>query len=167
MEWILDVVLIAIAVITVIIYTIKGFVKAFLGTFKYLIALLIGYLAASPVGAWISNIYFKDVVNGRIYSIAIAFLAVFLLSVILLSVLIFFLDKLFDSTPGLRQINKGLGFLFGLICAFVNLIVVCSTITLVLNITSMNNPDFSFEALKEQTVIYKWISNIDVFSWFL
>ena len=97
------------------------------------------------------------------FSTAIAFVCIFVLSIILLAILIFFLDKLFQS-PGLKQLNRTLGFFFGLICAFINLIVICSVLTLILNVIGMNNPELSPESIKETTVIYKFISNINIFS---
>lgn len=236
MGWIIDIALIAITLTTILIYTFEGFVKSFLGSLKYVLALVIGYLLAKPVGAWISTRYLFNIINpwvsgnfrdmlteadskinlkelvdqlpdiaisfldkvgfsfdsiisegenslltaenvseisasisGHVslfISSAIAFLLVFILSLLLLSIAIFFLDKLF-STPGLKQINRGLGFLFGLICSFINLIVICSTITLILNIVGVDNPTLTVDAIREKTFIYRAISGINIFAWFL
>lgn len=102
----------------------------------------------------------------RIISISIAFVAVFLISVLILTLLIHLLDKLFQA-PGLRQLNKFLGFLFGCICAFINVTIISSVLTLVLGILATNDPALSVEAIKEQTIIYRFISNINIFSLFV
>ena len=100
-----------------------------------------------------------------IISTAIAFISVFILSIIALIILVFFLDKIFKA-PILNKLNKALGFIFGLISAFIALIVICAAMTLVLDIMSISNPTISSEIVKEQTLIYKLISSINVLSWF-
>lgn len=231
MGWILDIALVAITLVTIAFYTFRGFIKSFLGSVKYVVALLIGYLLSKPIGSWISDNYMFEVIDSWLYSgfekllgqsglqmnfeefvdklpnvlvsilnrvgfswesiensvltqhnlaevsksiatpvsmfisSAMAFIIIFLLSVLLLTISIFFLDKFFKA-KGLNRINKGLGFLFGCICAFVNLIVICSAITLILNVTSIIDLTASVEKIKEQTIIYRLISNINIFSWF-
>ena len=50
MYWIIDVILILSAVLCIIIYTHKGFVKSVFGLCKYGISLLLSYLLAPLVG---------------------------------------------------------------------------------------------------------------------
>ena len=96
---------------------------------------------------------------------AIAFVSIFVLSLIALIILVFFLDKIFEA-PILNKLNRTLGFIFGVISAFVALIVICAALSLVFNIMSAGNPEISAEIMQEKTVIYKLISSINILSWF-
>lgn len=104
-------------------------------------------------------------VVSSIISTAIAFISVFVISMIALIIVVFFLDKLFKA-PVLNKLNKALGFVFGIITAFIALTVISAALTLVLNIMSAGNPEISAEIIKEKTIIYKLISSINVISWF-
>ena len=74
-----------------------------------------------------------------------------------------FFDKLFNL-PALKKWNRALGFVFGVVCSFILLIVVGSILTFVLNMVGANNPDLgiSAEVMQERTVVYRLISKINL-----
>lgn len=95
---------------------------------------------------------------------AVAYVSIFLLSVIILTISVFILDKI-CKLPVLKQLNKTLGFIFGIICAMINTMAVCAIITIILNIVGVKNPDLIPEIICKKTVIYDFINHINIFSW--
>jgi hypothetical protein len=98
-------------------------------------------------------------------STALAYVSVFVLSVIILTVLVFLLDKI-CKLPVLKQLNRTFGFVFGVICALINVTIACAIITIVLNIVGVEKPELIPEIIGEKTVIYNFISNISIFQSF-
>ena len=107
---------------------------------------------ATPISSFISGV--------------IAFVLIFILSLIVLAIAAFFLDKLFKA-PGLKQLNRALGCVFGIINAFITLLIICTILTFVFNCIGLSNPEISAEIAQNHTFVYRLISNINVFSWFL
>ena len=91
----------------------------------------------------------------------IAFLVVFTISMIALTVLAFVLDKIF-TLPVLKQANKLLGLIFGVFYGLFNMFAVCTVITLILHLTGVGSPELSAEAMKDRTVIYALVENVDM-----
>ena len=97
-------------------------------------------------------------------STAVAYVSIFILSAIILTFIIFILDKI-CKLPVLKQLNRTLGCVFGIICAIVNTMLVCAIITIILNIIGVEHPDLIPEIISEKTVVYHFINNINIFSW--
>ena len=231
MHIIIDVILIAVFVSTVINGYRIGFIKSLISVCKFFISIAIAFALASHVGALISEkvvyepvlsvvtdkvedvagtvneeadlseIFDKlpdsvklfvsydedaqDKINGAIsdgiisdesiselsHSIAsgisgvissiIAFLAVFAISMIALTILAFVLDKIF-TLPVLKQANKLLGLIFGVFYGAFNVFAVCTVITLILHLIGVNSPELSAEAMKDRTVVYSLVENVDM-----
>ena len=92
---------------------------------------------------------------------AIAYIAIFFIAVIILSIVGFILDLIFSNSP-LKPINKFLGFLFGIVCAIINMIITCSIIAVILSLIEMKYPEYSVEALNNTTVIFRFINSSDI-----
>ena len=92
---------------------------------------------------------------------AIAYICLFFIAIIVLSIVGFILDKIFSTLP-LKPINKFLGFLFGIICAVINIIIVCSIIAVVLSLVEIKYPEYSVEALNSSTVLFRFINSSDI-----
>lgn len=99
-------------------------------------------------------------------STALAYVSIFVVSVIVLTILVFILDKI-CKLPVLKQLNKTLGCIFGIICAIINVMAVCAIITLVLNIVGIEKPELIPDIISDKTIVYNFISNINIFSWSL
>ena len=96
-----------------------------------------------------------------VVSCIIAFLILFAVSMILLTVLAFLLDKL-CLLPVIKQANKLLGTLFGVLCGAFHVFAASTIITLVLYLIGTSNQDLSLEIIKEKTLIYSFVQSIDL-----
>lgn len=231
MHILIDVILIAVFLITIIHYYRIGFVKALFSICKFFLSVAIAFSLASPLGALISEkfiykpiestvteqirsvsetmnenssiselveklpeslkllIFSSDSVSNEIngelsgeivntesiekVSIAIterisvlvsniiAFLMLFAVSMVALTILAFVLDKL-CSLPVLKQTNKLLGLAFGMLCGAFHVFATCTIITLILHLVGVDSPELSAQAMKEKTVVYSFIENIDL-----
>jgi uncharacterized membrane protein required for colicin V production len=97
----------------------------------------------------------------KIISNVIAFLILFAVSMIALTILAFVLDKL-CMLPILKQTNKVLGIIFGVFSGAFNVFAACTVITLILHLIGVSSPELSAEAMKEKTIVYSLIENIDM-----
>ena len=226
MHFIIDAILIAVFVLTVIHYYRIGFIKALFSVCKFFVSITIALALASQVGAMISekaiytpvynavnkevegiaenlteNASISDVVDKLPESVTVlitssgidqsllnstvsdetiegiskniaqkvsstisniaAFLIIFIVSLIALTLIAFILDKI-CALPVLKQANKILGLCFGLIGGAFNALAACTIITLILHMIGVNSPELSAEAMKEKTVVYSIVENIDV-----
>ena len=232
MNWTIDIILVLTAIITIIVYACRGFVKSLFGLCKYIISFILAYFLAPPLGhaisdsfllnktnriisgfiseiisksnsaidieglinqlpSAISNMLIKtdfygdivgkyqntflseDIVSDVSLSIAtpisefiskiIAYILIFIVALIALSVLAFLLDKI-CKLPVLKTMNRFLGLLLGFVCAVINLIVISSLISVVLNIIGLSNHEVSVAIMSEKTIIYGFINKIDIIS---
>jgi hypothetical protein len=92
---------------------------------------------------------------------AIAYVCLFFIAIIILSIIGFILDTIFSTSP-LKPINKFLGFLFGIICAAINMIIACSIIAVVFSIIEISAPEYSVEALDNSTVLFRFINSSNI-----
>ena len=92
---------------------------------------------------------------------AVCYVGIFILSLLVLSLLAFVLDKVF-RVPVLFQINRGLGLLFGVFAAVLNMLILSSIITIVLYFAGAASPELSAEVLCEKTYIYRFFYRTDL-----
>ena len=158
MYWIIDVILILSAVLCIIIYTHKGFVKSVFGLCKYGISLLLSYLLAPLVG----NVIYENYEMESVFiSNAMAYILVFFASLLSISLVALLLDKVCDL-PILKQLNKFMGFVLGVLCAAINLVAFCSLISVALHIVEIKYPQMSVEMVSQSTVIFGYINDLDI-----
>ena len=180
----IDIILLAVPVWTVISYTKNGFVRSILRSGRFVMSVIIACLMAPTVGNYMagSSVYdgVKSFVNenlgdslGNIDASGIdalavlvckviAFVAIFFAANILINLLAFILDKLF-RLPILKQVNTFAGFCFGVALGIVNLFVISSVISLMLNYGIISGG----ATIAENTVVYKFIAEIDLASVFI
>ena len=153
----IDIFLVLIAVIHIVTYTKRGFVKSLLLFFQIIACFLLA-IVFSPT---LSKIISRTLSTGQTLSSILAYIIIFAATFVISGIIIYFIDKSLEN-HALNKINKTLGFLLGLIFAFVKLFIICSVITGVLSILQFINPDISIEAVRQNTIIYKFISNLDI-----
>ncbi len=150
MHIIIDVVLVAIFVLTIVRFYRKGFVKSLFSLCKVFVSII----AALILTPWVGNI-----INNKI----LAFILIFILTMIACGALSFALDKLF-KLPLLREINKLFGLALGAVCGFIYMMVSLPLITLILNLISLNTSEISAKIMEEKTIVYSLLSKIDIVS---
>ena len=104
---------------------------------------------AQPISSFISN--------------TIAYISIFAVCILALSILAFILDKI-CQLPILNKMNTILGAALGIVCAIIILITICSVMSLIVNMIGINNPNVSADILSEKTIVYRFISKIDIIS---
>lgn len=112
---------------------------------------------------------FSASVSSRVSSVisnVIAFVIIFIVAMLLLGIVAFILDKI-CKLPGLRQINKTLGIIFGAICGILQVVIACTVITAILNMIGVNSPELSVEAMNEKTVVYSFVNNSGFSQWIM
>lgn len=177
----IDVVIIITVIITVMICTLRGFIKSIFGFGKLYVSitlaniydeLLGGYLLKAPIGLKIKSFlyaklsFFSETVDENIVlgisdaiCNVIGFCIVFIMSFIVLGVLSVILNRFFELKP-LKSINTVAGFCLGVVIAIVNAFIVIIIIEFIFNMGLVK----SSEEIKESTIIYKFICDMDVFS---
>ena len=154
---IIDIFLVFIALIQVITYTKRGFVKTLLIFLQVIVCFTLSIVFSPALGEIISN---NISLNTTISNI-LAYILIFAISFIASNIVIYFVDKPFNNHV-FNTINKTLGFVLGLIFSLINLLIVCSIITSVIGILNFISPEISASALRNNTIIYRFISNLDI-----
>lgn len=85
---------------------------------------------------------------------------------ILLSIAAFFLNKL-ANLPILRTANKGLGILLGIVLALFRVFLFCFAMNLLIDNAGFLNSEFLASLDAENTFLFKLLSGVDVFSFFM
>ena len=160
----IDFFLIVSAIITIIFYTKKGFMRSFLGLSKVFASIVIAYFLSPFFVSRGDGL--KEVGVKSILASILSFIIIFIISLIVLSILSFFVAKIADL-PILKQLDRVLGFVLGLIRAALNLVVICFIITIVIKVLSIFNPDVSYTEIAGNTLIYGFISRFDFISYLL
>jgi uncharacterized membrane protein required for colicin V production len=101
-----------------------------------------------------------------IIAMLVAIIILFVGTQILLWIVSFFLNKL-ANLPILRTANKGLGILLGVVLALFRVFLFCFAMNLLIDNASFLNSDFLAGLNPENTFLFKMLSGIDVFSFFM
>ena len=96
----------------------------------------------------------------------VAIVVLFIGTQILLSIVAFLLNKL-ATLPILRTANKGLGIVLGIVLALLRVFLFCFVMNLLIDNASFLNSDFLSGLNPENTFLFKMLSGIDVFSFFM
>ena len=96
----------------------------------------------------------------------LAVIVLFLGSQIALLIVAAVLDKV-ASLPILRKANKSLGLLLGIILAFFRVLLFCFIVDLLINNAPFIDSSFIDMLDPENTILYSFFSEIDVFSFFI
>lgn len=151
MNFAIDMVILLIGVFLVIWSTVRGFVKSVMGFARLGLAVMLSYLLTPLFSFWKINIFVK-------------YLLVFVVMFGLLVLLTFLIDKLCEK-PVLKELNRLLGFLFGLASAYIMMSVVATLITGMFAYETIGNAfGISQAEFEAQTYIYRFFNHYGVFS---
>ena len=150
MNIIIDIVLVVIFTMTVISFYRKGFIKALFSLCKVFV---------STIAAFVLTPLVINIISNKL----LAFIIIFVLSMIACGLLSYVMDTLF-KLPVLKEINKLFGLALGAVCGFLYMLVSFSIITLILDLVGVNNPELSVEVMTEKTLVYSFLSRIDIVS---
>lgn len=101
-----------------------------------------------------------------IIAMLVAIIILFVGTQILLWIASFFLNKL-ANLPILRTANKGLGILLGCVLALFRVFLFCFAMNLLIDNASFLNSEFLSGLNPENTFLFKLLSEIDVFAFFM
>ncbi len=110
MPWI-DIVIIALFVISILIGIYRGLVKETLSVASWALAAFMAFRYGEQ-----ASVYIKPYVTQAPLDLAIAYVAVFLISLIVFSVISHIISQIFDSS-GMKGIDRSIGSIFGAIRA--------------------------------------------------
>jgi len=110
LPWI-DIVIIALFVISILVGIYRGFVKETLSVASWALAAFVAFRYGEQ-----ASIYVKPYVTKEPLDLAIAYVAVFLISLIVFSVISHIISQIFDSS-GMKGIDRSIGSIFGAIRA--------------------------------------------------
>ncbi len=96
----------------------------------------------------------------------IAIILVFLLSQLLLSLLSGVLDRVF-RLPVLKTFNKGFGALLGIILALVRVCLFCFAANILIKFGTLIGSEFLMSFVPSETILFKFFSDINIFSFFI
>ena len=100
----------------------------------------------------------------KMISDMIGYTAVFLIAMILFAIVAYILGKIVEL-PILRQIDRGLGLVLGIICAFIYASVYTLLVYALLTLVEGHYDSVAFHAAFEQTWLFKVFYDINVFRW--
>lgn len=157
----LDILMVALFAVVAFLGFKRGFVKTVLSSARLLLAILITYLLGSHISSWVRNTFTEPSESGvenlaaDALSVVIGYLLTFLLSFVILAVATWFLGKVL-SLPVLKQFDKLLGLVVGLVSGFV---VVCLVSTLIwVLLKAMDDLD-----TYSKTTILKFFKELNLF----
>lgn len=157
----LDILMVALFAVVAFLGFKRGFVKTVLSSARLLLAILITYLLGSHISSWVRNTFMEPSESGvenlaaDALSVVIGYLLTFLLSFVILAVATWFLGKVL-SLPVLKQFDKLLGLVVGLVSGFV---VVCLVSTLIwVLLKAMDDLD-----TYSKTTILKFFKELNLF----
>ncbi len=152
MVWIVDVILLIIFIVTVIVSTVRGFVSTVFDLLRLAASVVITFFA-SPVVCG----YFPLVSPILIYTL------VFLAAYILIILAAALLNRIF-RLPGLRTVNRFLGFLLGIGSAYIILSFVSAFIGTLPEVIGAENTLYTSSQLESGTVIYRFFADHGILS---
>ena len=141
MNYVFDLILVAIAAITIIRCWVSGFTVSVL-RFARLFICFVGALLIGP--------YFGGVVG-----YLIAFVVMFVAVTIILNVF-----KLISKVPVIRGIDKTLGLILGIVCAVFYMVVLSVTAHAILIAINAISPDSGALAIYESSKVFKFVCDM-------
>ncbi|MBQ8388976.1 MAG: CvpA family protein [Clostridia bacterium] len=151
MNIVIDVILGLLALLIIVQHTVKGFVQSMLGALKLVMAVVATY--------FLTPIFFTP---SDVQSKIVAYLLVFSASYIILTALVYVIDKL-CHLPILHAANKLLGFVLGVICAYISLCFASAVLTALLNLAAEDLFGKTADEICNSTYIYKFFKYLDFF----
>lgn len=141
-----DVILAVIGLIVIVHHSVRGFVRSVFGLLKLALSLIIT--------AVITPLLFAD---SDFVTRLLAYVLIFIAAYVILIVISIIVDKIF-KLPVLKQANKLLGIIFGIICAYVILSVAAAFITVAAQLTDGQIFGMSQTELEASTFVYRFFN---------
>lgn len=152
MIWIVDLILLIIFVTTVTVSTVRGFIRTIFDLLRLAASVAITFFASPFVRG-----YFPLVSPILIYAL------VFLVSYILMILIAALFGKIF-RLPGLKEVNRFLGFLLGMGSAYIIMSFAAVLIGVLPEVLGADNTLYTVSQLESGTVIYKFFSDHGILS---
>ncbi len=159
MSWLLDAVVLAIIAFSVIEGWKRGFIKTAVSAASGFISIIAAFILCRPVSYSLAWAEIPESLK-----IAIAFIVLYVISKLILYFMSELLTKLFD-VPILRTVNKSLGVILNVAIALLNVIALCFIINAVFDAAEFFGSDIFATVDRDKTVIFKFFSDINVFSY--
>ena len=151
MNFAIDMIILLIGIFLVIWSTVRGFVKSVMGFARLGLAVALSYIVTPLLSFWKINAFVK-------------YLLVFVVMFGLLVLLTFLIDKLCEK-PVLKELNRLLGFLFGLASAYIMMSVLATLITGLFAYETIGDAfGISQAEFEAQTFIYRFFNHYGVFA---
>lgn len=99
-------------------------------------------------------------------TLIIAVVVVYIAAQVLLAAISFVLDKIF-RLPVLKSFNKGLGIAVGVVLALFRVCLFCFAVNILLENSQFLGNDFIESLVPEKTMLFKFFSEIDIYSFFI
>ena len=151
MNFAIDITLVIIGLTLIIVSTIRGFVKSFMGFARLGLSVMLSYVITPLFSFWKINIFLKYL---------IFFVAAFALMVVMTLIL----DRLCKFEV-LKELNRLFGFLFGVASAYIVMSITATLITGLFFYETFGNffgmTQSEFEA---QTLVYRFFNEYGVFA---
>lgn len=161
MSWLLDVIILVILAVSVFIGWKKGFIESAVSAVSGIASLIAALLLSRPAALALKGLELPDAAK-RI----IAFAAIYLLTKLVLRLCSNLLTKLFDR-PVLRTLNKGFGIALNVVFAVVEILIFCFVVNVSMDVAALLGSDIFKSLAPESTILFKFFSQIDVFSFIL
>jgi len=173
MKYAIDLIILLVPLITIIIYAKKGLVRSIFKVGGTILSFVSAWYFAPKVVDYMIEIGLYESIMKAVAEKTdllvlqttnticnvIAFVAVFLATKIVMMILAGILDKV-CKLPVLKSINTIGGLILGIVAGVINFFIVSSLIGMVLDFGIIEDG----AAIVEETVIYKFISDIDFFA---
>ena len=178
----IDAVILITVLITIIVCAHRGFIKSVLGFGKFYISLALANFYKSTLSNCLSTsslgLSIRDLLLTKVFSLTetvdevvlssvvnaicdvLAFGMIFIVSFLILFVICVILNRIFELKP-LKSINTFAGFCLGVLVSVVNVFIFIVIAKLILSSGLIE----SAVEIEENTVLYKLICNMDIFSY--
>ena len=160
-HYVVDIVALAVILITALVSLKKGFIRCLFGFVSTIIAIVLALFLTKPVISWTNGMFgLMDKVHYYVCYL-ISFFIVFIAIKILTALLSKLLSSLVEKIPVVGKLNKFLGFVLGLVQGF---LIVCAVVAVLRVIPSSNVQTFV-----EDTIFVKWLYQSNplhvIFTW--
>ena len=151
-NYIVDIIVIAVILISAIVCLKKGFIRCLFGFASTVISIILAIFLTRPIISATNGLFgLTEKIGNEILCYFIGFFAVFILTKLLTVLISKMLSSFVDKIPVVGKLNHGLGFVLGLAQGFLS---VCAVVAVLKLIQSTN-----LFVFVENTVFVKWLYN--------
>ena len=152
MLWIVDVILLIIFAVVVIVSTVRGFVSTVFDLLLLSASVAVTFFASPAVCR-----------SFPLVSPVLIYALVFVAAYVILLLIGALINKIF-SLPGLKTVNRFLGFLLGIGSAYIIMSIAAAVICVFPDIVGAENALYTASQLNNSTVVYRFFSDYGILS---